>query len=71
MPDMAVIKQSGVNDRYVFVLNNDQTVSYTKVTLGQRLGSSYEILSGLNNGDQVVTAGMSRLIDGTKVTVVE
>jgi len=69
-PDLAVIKQSGINDRFVFVLNNDNTVSYKKIQLGQRLGNTYEILSGLNNGDRVVTAGMSRLVDGTTVKVV-
>ena len=68
-PDVAIIKQSGVNDRYVFVLNNDQTVTYTKVTLGQRLSNEYEILSGLNDGDRVVTAGMSRLVNGSNVTI--
>jgi RND family efflux transporter MFP subunit len=69
-PDIAIIKQSGVNDRYVYVLNANYTVSYTKVELGQRLGSMYEILSGLNDGDRVVTAGISRLVDGTTVKVV-
>ena len=71
VPDVAVIKQSGVNDRYTFVLNRDNRVTYTKVVLGQRLGSEYEVLSGLNDGDRVVTAGMSRLVDGTVVKVVE
>ena len=71
VPDLAVVKQSGINDRYVFVLNKDNTVSYTKVVLGQRLGNAYEILSGLEDGDRVVTAGMSRLIDGTAVKIVE
>ena len=70
VPDVAVIRQSGVNDRYVYVLNSDNTVSYCKVELGQRMGNTYEIISGLSNGDKVVTAGMSRLIDGTKVSVV-
>jgi RND family efflux transporter MFP subunit len=70
VPDVAVIRQTGVNDRYVYVLNANNTVSYTKVTLGQRLGSMYEILSGLNDGDKVVTAGASRLIDGSTVKVV-
>ena len=70
VPDVAVIRQTGVNDRYVYVLNRDNTVSYVKVELGQRMGSAYEILYGLNDGDKVVTAGMSRLIEGTTVKVV-
>jgi len=71
VPDMAVIRQPGVNDRYVYVLNANNTVSYTKVLLGQRFGNAYEILSGLNDGDKVVIAGASRLVDGTTVKVIE
>jgi len=67
--DKAVIKQAGTNDRYVYVLNNDHTVSYVKVLLGQRRGEMYEILSGLKANDQVVMAGHSRLLDGDKVEV--
>ena len=68
-PDKAIIKQPGTDDRYVYVLQSDQTVSYTKVELGQRLGDRYEILSGLNDGDRVVVAGISKLINGTAVEV--
>ena len=71
VPDVAIIRQPGVNDRYVYVLNANNTVSYIKVLLGQRLGSRYEILSGLNDGDKVVTAGASRLIDGATVKLIE
>ena len=67
--DKAVIKQSGVNDRYVYVLNSDSTVTYQKVVLGQRKSNRYEILSGLKDGEEVVVAGQSRLIDGAKVAV--
>ena len=70
VPDVAVIRQSGVNDRYVYVLNANNTVSYVKVELGKRFGGMYEILSGLNDGDKVVIAGASRLVDGTAVKVV-
>ena len=71
VPDVAVIRQPGVNDRYTYVLNANNTVSYTKILLGQRLGNAYEILSGLNDGDKVVIAGASRLIDGATVKVIE
>ena len=71
VPDKAVIKQTGTNDRYVFVWNNDNTVSYKKVELGRRMNDTYEIISGINDGDKVVVAGMSRLVEGTTVKVVE
>ena len=70
VPDMAVIKQVGTNDRYVYVLNGDN-VNYVKVELGQRVGSIYEVISGLEPGQTVVTAGHTGLIDKSKVKVVE
>jgi RND family efflux transporter MFP subunit len=69
VPDKAVIKQNGVNDRYVYTLNSDTTVTYKKIVLGQRKADRYEVLSGMENGEQVVVAGQSRLIDGAKVKV--
>jgi RND family efflux transporter MFP subunit len=70
VPDVAVQKQAGSNDRYVFTVENG-AARYRKVELGQRLGDSYEILSGINAGDVVVTAGHVRLIDGTEVEIVK
>ncbi|MEG0949334.1 MAG: efflux RND transporter periplasmic adaptor subunit [Bacteroidales bacterium] len=69
VPDMAVIKQAGAGDRYVYILNNDNTVSFNKVELGRRLGNSYELISGVNNGAKVVVAGQSRLTNGVAVEV--
>lgn len=72
VPDEALVKQIGAGDRYVYVYNaQDQTVSYNRVELGKHIGEHYEILSGVNPGDQVVIAGQARLANGKKVEVVE
>lgn len=34
------------------------------------MGDSYELLSGVENGDTVVVAGQSRLADGVAVQIV-
>lgn len=68
VPDLAVVKQPGSGNHYVYVYK-DGRVSYNKVELGQRLGTSYEVLSGVNDGDDVVIAGQSRLADGVAVSV--
>lgn len=68
VPDRAVVKQTGSGNKYVYVLHGN-TVSYNKVEIGLRLGSSYELLSGVNNGDTVVIAGQTRLADGVQVEV--
>ena len=61
----------GAGIRYVYVYDENGTVRYVEVKLGKRLGDRYEILSGLSNGDRVVTAGQSRLTDGAKVKLQE
>ena len=71
IPDVAVVKQQGSGERFVYVLNDDNTVTYQKVVLGRRMGAEYEVLEGIENGDKVVTGGQIRLKDGIKVIVNE
>lgn len=71
IPDMAVVKQQGSGERFVYILNADGTVSYRKVVIGRRMGTEYEILEGVADGDKVVTGGQIRLKDGIQVTVNE
>ena len=69
IPDVAVVKQQGSGEHFVYVLQPDNTVKYTLVELGKRLGNRYEIVSGINEGDRIVTEGQIRLKDGVSVTV--
>ena len=68
VPDMAVVKQAGSGDRYVFVYENGK-VSYNKVKLGRRMDTEYELISGVENNAQVVIAGQKALLNGMEVTV--
>ena len=68
VPDVAVVKQPGSGERFVYVYNNGK-VNYVKVELGQRLGDAYELLGGIPDGATVVIAGQSRLFDGAEVKV--
>ena len=70
VPDEALVKQIGAGDRYVYVYK-DGKVSYNKVELGQHIGTNYEIISGVNLGDEVVVAGQARLANGKEVEVVK
>lgn len=69
VPDRAVVKQPGSGNHYIYVYNSDGTVSYNKVELGQRIGDSYELLSGVEPGAKVVVSGQSRLADGVSVEI--
>ena len=68
--DKAVVKQSGSNDKYIFVENNG-VVEYRKVQLGRRIKDKIEVISGIADGENVVITGQSKLMDGTKVEVIK
>ena len=70
VPDMAIVKRAGSGDRFVYVYNNGK-VSYNKVELGRRIGTEYELISGVDNNAQVVIAGQTRLADDVEVEVIQ
>ena len=67
VPDVAVVKMLGSGNRYVYVYKQDGTVAYQRVELGRRMNDKYEILSGVADGDEVVTSGHNALKDGLAV----
>lgn len=69
--DKAIVKQTGTNDKYVYVVKNDNTVEYRKVTLGQRLNDKYSVLEGLNDNEKVVVSDYTKLKQGKKVKIVK
>ena len=68
VPDVAIVKQPGSGERFVYVYENGK-VNYVKVELGQRLDDAYELVGGVADGATVVTAGQGRLSDGIEVRV--
>ena len=70
VPDVAIVKQPGSGERFVYVYNNGK-VEYVKVELGQRLDDAYELLGGLADGATIVVAGQGRLTDGMEVNVIK
>ena len=71
LPDQCIVKQEGTGQKFVYLLNNDETVSYVPVTLGRHMGTEYEVIDGVLEGDSVVMKGQSTLKDGVKVIVLE
>jgi multidrug efflux system membrane fusion protein len=67
VPTAAV--QSGAPGDYVYLVNQDQTVSVHKVTIGPSDGKNTVITAGLSADQRVVTDGVDRLSDGAKIRV--
>ncbi len=67
-PNAAI--QLGASGNFVYLLNEDATVSKRDVTTGPTDGKRTVIAAGLTAGDKVVIDGVDRLRDGAKVKVV-
>jgi multidrug efflux system membrane fusion protein len=65
VPSPAV--QTGAPGSYVYRVKPDSTVTVQKVTTGPTNGTYTVISNGLQPGETVVTDGVDRLRDGTKI----
>jgi len=61
--------QRGAPGTFVYVVKPEQTVRVQKVKLGPTDGQRIAILSGLEQGENIVIDGTDRLRDGAKITV--
>lgn len=71
IPDVSIQKQQGSNDKFVFVVNGDNTVSKVYIKVGKRVGNKMEITEGLTGSETIVIAGASKLDDGSQITVIQ
>ena len=70
VPVLAITRQGG--QTFVFVLrkqpNGQYIAAQSPVSLGEAVGNSYSIMSGLNAGDQVVVSSTQFLVNGMPVS---
>ncbi|MBW3694688.1 efflux RND transporter periplasmic adaptor subunit [Vibrio sp. T187] len=57
------------SESFVWILNDDDSVTKQRVTLGKASVNTLQVLDGLEQGETVVVAGIARLRDGMKVEV--
>ena len=67
VPKKAVVLKN--NKNYIFVVNEDNAVIQREVTVGATGDDETEVITGVAEGDQVVTTNLSRLRDGLKVQI--
>jgi RND family efflux transporter MFP subunit len=68
VPNIAIIKQTGTNDLYVFLNKNNIAVK-TPVKTGRMIDDRIEILEGLTDGDELIVVGQNKLENQTAITV--
>lgn len=69
VPQTAVLQDR--EGRYVFVVNDDKTVSQRRISTGPRILNGWAVTEGLEGGEAVVTEGVQRLQDGMAVNVAD
>jgi HlyD family secretion protein len=65
VPKAAIISKDGQD--YVFIINSQNAVEQRIVQVGARSDQNAEILSGLNEGEQIAVSNLARLRDGMPV----
>jgi multidrug efflux system membrane fusion protein len=65
VPNSAIQRNS--QNTYIWLLNPDQTVSVRNVMLGATEGDQTEIAEGIEPGDSVITVGVDKLQNGSRV----
>ena len=66
----AIAFVNGVSSGQIFVAQNG-VAKLIKVTPGKVYGDKVQILSGLKNGDQVITSGQINLDNGSKINIIK
>lgn len=69
VPDRAVVKQTGSADRFVYTCANG-IATYKKVNVGQLIGDEYEVIDGLQSGEEVAVTALNRLTNGAEIEIV-
>jgi len=66
VPAFVLLKQSGTNERYVFVYNNGKAIRRT-IEQGDVFDDKVEIIKGLSVGEEIIVEGQTIVADGQPV----
>lgn len=68
IPQRTVIRNTN-GTPFVYVANNDNHAIKKEIKLGREVGTNWEILEGLSEGDKVIINGFQKLEDGAPITI--
>ncbi len=67
VPNKAMVEQMG--EYFVFVAQGDTVAKQQKIKIGPKVSDKVVVLSGVKEGDKIITEGINRLRDGGKITL--
>lgn len=69
-PSLAIIKQTGTNNMYAFINQNNKAVKKA-VKTGRIIDDKTEVLDGIKTGDELIIVGQNKLEDQTPVQIIK
>ncbi|WP_414128279.1 efflux RND transporter periplasmic adaptor subunit [Rhizobium jaguaris] len=69
IPEVALMQSP--QGQFVYTIDKDGKARVNPVTLGQKIGSNWLVLSGLNAGDKLITEGIIKVRPGAPVQAAE
>jgi len=70
IPTIALIKQTGTNDMYVY-LNKKNIAVKQAIKTGRIIDDKTEILEGINEGDELIIVGQNKLENQTPISIIK
>lgn len=71
LESVLTVPATAVQNQYVYVVRDDNTVTQRRLRVGVTDGDRVSVEGELREGDRVVTDGIDRLREGTKVAVID
>ena len=70
LEDAITVPATAVQNNYVYLVKDDNTVTQRKITVGVTDGDRVSVRGDLQPGDRVVTDGIDRLREGAQVSII-
>jgi RND family efflux transporter MFP subunit len=67
VPKSAIVEKGELTG--VYTVDSENVISYRLIRTGKTYGDKVEVLSGLSDGDKIITVGVEKAIDGGQIDV--
>jgi len=70
VPTIALVKQTGTDDMYLFINKNNVAIKQP-VKTGRVIDDKTEIINGINDGDEIIVTGQNKLQNKMPITIIK
>lgn len=65
VPQNAIVQKGELTG--IYTVDGENVISYRLIRTGKTFGENVEVLSGLSDGDKIITVGIDKAVDGGKI----